>query len=90
MSSQPIYCEWMGLSDGGNFFASCSFGDTWGILLLLALLEALVGRQFSWWKVTFFLSSFLLVFLLIVTWCIVLHLHCSPGVLLGLFVYLPF
>jgi hypothetical protein len=32
-----------------------------GILLLLVLLEALFGRQFSWWKVTFFLSSFLLV-----------------------------
>ncbi len=31
------------------------------ILLLLVLLEALFGRQFSWWKVTFFLSSFLLV-----------------------------
>ncbi len=35
----------------------------WGILLLLVLLEALFGRQFSWWKVTFFLSSFLLVLL---------------------------
>jgi hypothetical protein len=34
-----------------------------GILLLLALLKALFGRQFSWWKVTFFLSSFLLVLL---------------------------
>jgi hypothetical protein len=31
------------------------------ILLLLVLLEALFGRQFSWWKVTFFFSSFLLV-----------------------------
>ena len=49
--------------DVGNFVASCSFGGTWGILLLLALLEALFGRQFSWWKVTFFLSSFLLVLL---------------------------
>ncbi len=45
----------------GDFVASCSFGGTWGILLLLVLLEALIGRQFSWWKVTFFLSSFLLV-----------------------------
>ncbi len=34
-----------------------------GILLLLVLFEALFGRQFSWWKVTFFLSSFLLVLL---------------------------
>jgi hypothetical protein len=34
-----------------------------GILLLLVLLKALFGRQFSWWKVTFFLSSFLLSFL---------------------------
>ncbi len=34
-----------------------------GYLLLLVLLETLLGRQFSWWKVTFFLSSFLLVLL---------------------------
>ncbi len=34
-----------------------------GFLLLLVLLEALFGRQLSWWKVTFFLSSFLLVLL---------------------------
>ncbi len=34
-----------------------------GFLLLLVLLEAFFGRQFSWWKVTFFLSSFLLVVL---------------------------
>ena len=50
MSAQPIYCEWMGLSGGG-------------ILLLLVLLKALFGRQFSSWKVTFFLSSILLVLL---------------------------
>jgi hypothetical protein len=31
------------------------------ILMLLVLLEALYGRQISWWKVTFFLSSFILV-----------------------------
>ncbi len=37
------------------------FGGNWGILLLLVLSEALFGRQFSWWEVTFFLSSFLLV-----------------------------
>ena len=54
----------------GNFVASCSFGDTWGILLLLVLLEALFERQFSWWKVTFFLSSFLLVLLVD---CYVVH-----------------
>ncbi len=34
-----------------------------GIVLLLVLLEATFGRQFSWWKVTFFLYSFLLVLL---------------------------
>ncbi len=61
--SQPIYFEWMGLSGGGDIVTSCSFGGTWGILLLLVPLEALFGRQFSWWKVTFFLSSFLLVLL---------------------------
>jgi hypothetical protein len=53
----------MGLSGGGDIVASCSFGGTWGILLLLNLLKAFFGRQFSWWKVTFFLSSFLLVLL---------------------------
>ncbi len=31
------------------------------ILLHLVLLEAFFGIQFSWWKVTFFLTSFLLV-----------------------------
>ncbi len=44
-----------------DFVASCSFEGTWGILLLLVLLKALFGRQFPWWKFTFFLSSFLLV-----------------------------
>ncbi len=53
----------MGLSRRGDFVASCSFEGTWGILLLLVLLEALFGSQFSWWKVIFFLSSFLLVLL---------------------------
>ncbi len=38
-------------------FASCSFGE-------------IFGRQFSWWKVTFFLSSFLLVLLVD---CYVVH-----------------
>ena len=66
------------------------FGSTWRSLLLLALLEALFGRQFSWWKVTFFLSFFLLVLLVD---CYMVH--CSsfaslPSVLLGLFVHLPF
>ncbi len=28
-----------------------------GIMMLLVLLEALFGRQFSWLKFTFFLSS---------------------------------
>jgi hypothetical protein len=60
----------MGLSGGGDVFASCSFGGTWGILLLLVLLKAFFGRQFSWWKVTFFLSSFLLVLLVD---CYVVH-----------------
>jgi hypothetical protein len=47
----------------GDFVASCSFGGTWAILLLLVLLKAFFGRQFSWWEVTFFLTSFLLVLL---------------------------
>jgi hypothetical protein len=94
----------MGLSGRGDFVASCSFGGTWGNLLLpvllealgrfccfLVLLEALFGRQFSWWKVTFFLSSITFgSYWLIVTWCIVLLLHPLPSVLLGLFVHLPF
>ncbi len=40
---------------------SCFLSD--GILLLLVLLESLFGRHFSWWKVTFFLFSLLLVLL---------------------------
>ncbi len=54
----------------GDIVASCSFEGTWGILLLLVLLKAFFGRQFSWWKVTFFLSSFLLVLLVD---CYVVH-----------------
>jgi hypothetical protein len=53
-----------------DIVASCSFGGTWGILLLLVLLKAFFGTQFSWWKVTFFLSSFLLVLLVD---CYVVH-----------------
>ncbi len=60
----------------GDFIASSSFGDTWGILLLLVHLEALFGRQFSWWKVTFFLSSFLLVLLVD---CYMVHCPSSPS-----------
>jgi hypothetical protein len=51
--SQPIYCEWMGLSGHGGI---CCF--------------LFFGREFSWWKVTFFLSSFLLVLLVD---CYVVH-----------------
>jgi hypothetical protein len=61
-----------------------------GILLLLILLEALFGRQFSWWKVTFFVFLSFGSYWLIVTWYIVLLLHPLPSVLLGLFVHLPF
>jgi hypothetical protein len=63
----------MGLSGGGDIFASCSFGGTWGILLLFVLLKAFFGRQFSWWKITFFLSSFLLVLLVLLVDCYVVH-----------------
>jgi hypothetical protein len=41
-------------------------------------------------KVCFFGSSVFSYFWLIVRWCIVLLLHCSPGVLSGLSVHLPF
>jgi hypothetical protein len=102
--SQPIKCEWMGLSRGGGFccflffwrhlgdvVASYSFGGTWGILLL-------PGSFGSTFRETIFLvkGNLLFVFLsfgsywLIVTWCIVLFLHPLPSVLLGLFVHLPF
>ena len=74
----------------GNLLLPVFFGGTWAILLLLVFLEALFGRQFSWWKVTFFLSFFLLVLLVD---CYMVH--CSsfaslPSVLSGLFVHLPF
>jgi hypothetical protein len=51
----------MGLNGGGDIFALLEVLG--GILLLLVPLEAPFGRQFSWWKVTFFMSSFLLVLL---------------------------
>jgi hypothetical protein len=41
-------------------------------------------------EVYFFLSSLFHSFWWIATWCIVLLLHCLPGVLSGLFVHLPF
>ncbi len=34
----------MGLSGGGDIFASCSFGSTWGIRLPLVLFMALFGE----------------------------------------------
>jgi hypothetical protein len=49
-----------GLKRGGGGFLIPFYGIQSPLtLLLLVLLEALFGRQFSWWKVTFFLSSFL-------------------------------
>ncbi len=50
--------------------------------LLLVLLEALFGRQFSWWRVTFFLSSFLMV-LLVDSYMV----HCPS---FASFAYCPF
>ncbi len=65
--SQPIYCEWMGLSGGGgfccfwffwrhlgDFVASCSFGGTWGILLL----PGSFGSTF--WETIFLVKGYLL------------------------------
>jgi hypothetical protein len=40
-------------------------------------------------EVYFLLSSLLIIFWLIVTWCIVILLHHLPSVLFGLFVHLP-
>ena len=65
----------MGLSSEEGNFADINIMDSVvslvvEILLFLVLLEALFGRQFSWWKVTFFLSSFLLVLLVD---CYVVH-----------------
>ncbi len=70
LRSPPIYCEWMGLSGRGEFCCFLFFWRHVGNLLLPVLLEALgqfccflvplealFWRQFSWWKVTFFLSS---------------------------------
>jgi hypothetical protein len=86
----------MGLSGGEGKFSGLNIGDSVvsqvvEILLLIVLLEALFGRQISWWKVTFFLSFFSFgSYWLIVAWCIVLLLHPLPSVLLGLFVLLSF
>ncbi len=50
-----------------------------GFLLLLVLLEALFGRHFSWWKVTFFLSSFLFVLLVLLVDCYMVHCPSFPS-----------
>ncbi len=90
--SQPIYCEWMGLSGCGEF------------LLLPVILEALggffcflffwrhfLGDNFLGGRLpSFFCLPFFWFFWLIVPWCIVLLLNPLPSVLLGLFVHLPF
>jgi hypothetical protein len=55
------------------------FGGTWGILLHPVLLEALFERQFSWLKFTFFLSSLLIIWL-IVGLNIAVLLHPVPRV----------
>jgi hypothetical protein len=52
--SHPIHFEWMGLSGGGDIVASCSFGGTWGILLLLVLLKAF------FWETIFLVKGYLL------------------------------
>ena len=44
----------MGLSGSGDIFASCSFGSTWGILLLLVPFQALFGET------TFLVEGYLL------------------------------
>jgi hypothetical protein len=45
---QPIYFEWMGLSGRGGIHLLKRWGFSC-LLLLLVFLEALYGRQFSWW-----------------------------------------
>jgi hypothetical protein len=77
--SQPIYCEWMGLSGDGDIVASCSFGDTWGILLLLFFLRHFLGDNFLGGRLPSFCLPFFWFFWLIVTWCIVLLLHPLPS-----------
>ncbi len=75
----------------GDFVASCSFGGTWGNLLL----PGSFGSTF--WETIFLVKGYLLFVILsfgcywlIVTWCIVLLLHPLPSVLLGLFVIFHF
>jgi hypothetical protein len=76
-----------GLKRGwGIFVASCSFGGTWAILLFPVLLEAIFFRHFFWWKVTFFLSSFLLVLLVD---CYMMHCPSLASLCLVSFGSLP-
>jgi hypothetical protein len=74
--SQPIYSSWLGL------------GGWEGILLLLAHLEALFWRQFSWLKASLlFVFHILVLFQLIVTWCMVFFCIFRLDFPLGLFVH---
>jgi hypothetical protein len=81
-------------SNLGDFVACCSFGGTWGILLLPVLLEALggffcllffwrhfLGDNFLGGRLPSFCLPFFWFFWLIATWCIVLHLHPLPSLL---------
>jgi hypothetical protein len=72
--SQPVYCEWMGLSGGGGFFCNLFF---WRHFL---------GDKFLGGRLPSFCFPFFWFFWLTVTWCIVLLFHPLPSVLLGLFV----
>jgi hypothetical protein len=63
----------------GDSVASCSFGGTWGIMLLLVLFRDHFQETIFLVKVYFFLSS-LLVFWLIVGLNIVVLLHPVPRV----------
>jgi hypothetical protein len=85
--SQPIYCEWMGLSGCGIF---CCFLFFWRHLgdffCFLFFWRHFLGDNFLGGRLPSFCLPFFWFFWLIVTWCIVLLLHPLPSVLLGLFV----
>ena len=76
----------MNVEDGLRWNRFVYFG-AW--FLDFSSLKIHLGDSFLGWSLLLFVFSFHL-FWWIVTWCIVLLLHCSPGVLLGLFVHLPF
>ncbi len=65
--SQPIYCEWMGLSGGGDNFASCCFFEVLGEFFCFLFFWRYLGYSFAscslggtFWETIFLVEGYLL------------------------------